>query len=442
MPTVNGLVRQCPYHVVYSGAGMSLAAGIPTFRGTNGLWVLPPEIKYTVFIVIGLFIAFHAWLLWAHFVVWLLFVFVEIGGSVAFVAWAYCQWQGYMPGKNLRAEDLPPLVRFAEWVKRTHGRCIGGGIWGTRWRWLIWMLYGLFLHRHIVNAEPTSGHRFFARLSKKEGKEVYVVTQNVDELERKAGMHPERVVQLHGSAGTLLCLHCVGNCAICPDTFSRRTCTHVSDLAYTNIMDESTGQVKRLGLPWGCWTCANCGAGDGLRTGCLLFGDFARRASSNERRKSGWVPGLFHGQTPTGQEFQPHECVFWLIGTSNKVNSSWSFLTDIRGATVIEVNPDEQPKFAELSEYHRYVHLCMKQEDVFDMLARRDVVPLEGMGALPFKTPVFSLAPRPKFDYNKWKAEQDREDQPCPPPADMLREHGFQVSETDAARATIPKKQD
>jgi len=303
------------------------------------------------------------------------------------------------------------------------------------------MLYGLFLHRHIVSAEPTSGHRFFARLSKRGGKEVYVVTQNVDELERKAGMHPERVVQLHGSAGTLLCLHCVGNATCtCDGAFERRTCTHTADLAYTSIMDESTGQVKRLGVPWGVfgWTCANCGRGDGLRTGCLLFGDWARRSPSEERRKRVWVPGLFHGQTPTGQEFQPHECVFWLIGTSNKVNSSWSFLMGIRGATVIEVNPDAQPKFAGLSEYHNYVHLCMKQEDVFDMLERDNPVPLVGMGALPFKQPVFSLAPKPKFDYDKWKAEQDEADRPLHPWYDAEFAAEAQHNQNEAVREDPP----
>jgi NAD-dependent deacetylase len=54
------------------------------------------------------------------------------------------------------------------------------------------------LEEKIRNAEPSLGHLFIARLHEA-GKDVHVITQNVDSLHQKAGLPLERVHELHGN---------------------------------------------------------------------------------------------------------------------------------------------------------------------------------------------------------------------------------------------------
>ena len=54
------------------------------------------------------------------------------------------------------------------------------------------------LEEKIKNAEPSAGHHFIAGLFNS-GKDVHVITQNVDSLHQKAGLPLERVYELHGN---------------------------------------------------------------------------------------------------------------------------------------------------------------------------------------------------------------------------------------------------
>lgn len=54
------------------------------------------------------------------------------------------------------------------------------------------------LEEKIHAAEPSLGHNFIADLHRS-GKNVYVITQNVDGLHQKAGLPQERVFELHGN---------------------------------------------------------------------------------------------------------------------------------------------------------------------------------------------------------------------------------------------------
>ncbi len=54
------------------------------------------------------------------------------------------------------------------------------------------------LEEKIRSAEPSLGHLFIARLHEA-GKDVHVITQNVDSLHQKAGLPLERVHELHGN---------------------------------------------------------------------------------------------------------------------------------------------------------------------------------------------------------------------------------------------------
>lgn len=59
----------------------------------------------------------------------------------------------------------------------------------------------------LAAREPNAGHRALARLEAA-GVLRAVVTQNIDGLHQRAGNHPERVVELHGTAHRIRCMSC------------------------------------------------------------------------------------------------------------------------------------------------------------------------------------------------------------------------------------------
>jgi NAD-dependent deacetylase len=67
------------------------------------------------------------------------------------------------------------------------------------WRW------GLELYPHLLAAQPNAGHLALAELERR-GKLHCVVTQNIDDLHRRAGSSD--VIELHGNAMTVGCLTC------------------------------------------------------------------------------------------------------------------------------------------------------------------------------------------------------------------------------------------
>ncbi|GHG87623.1 SIR2 family NAD-dependent protein deacylase [Streptomyces lanatus] len=58
-----------------------------------------------------------------------------------------------------------------------------------------------------LRAEPNAGHRAVAELERS-GVPVRVITQNVDGLHQLAGMPARKVLELHGSARSVLCTKC------------------------------------------------------------------------------------------------------------------------------------------------------------------------------------------------------------------------------------------
>src|SRR4029077_2438502 len=51
--------------------------------------------------------------------------------------------------------------------------------------------------QHIRTAQPNPAHQAIAKLAKRAG-EFLLVTQNVDDLHRRAGLPSEKMVQIHG----------------------------------------------------------------------------------------------------------------------------------------------------------------------------------------------------------------------------------------------------
>ncbi|MGH2618686.1 MAG: SIR2 family NAD-dependent protein deacylase, partial [Thermomicrobiales bacterium] len=59
----------------------------------------------------------------------------------------------------------------------------------------------------LRDTQPNSGHQALARLHAA-GRLSLVITQNIDGLHQKAGVDPEKVIELHGTAHRVRCLDC------------------------------------------------------------------------------------------------------------------------------------------------------------------------------------------------------------------------------------------
>ena len=71
---------------------------------------------------------------------------------------------------------------------------------------LVWDWYRERRQR-IRNAQPNAGHEAIARLSQ-HADEFLLVTQNVDDLHARAGVSPEKMVQIHGNIFVTRCSRC------------------------------------------------------------------------------------------------------------------------------------------------------------------------------------------------------------------------------------------
>ncbi|MEU5217671.1 Sir2 family NAD-dependent protein deacetylase [Streptomyces sp. NPDC020807] len=60
----------------------------------------------------------------------------------------------------------------------------------------------------VLTAEPNGAHRAVAEYERTSGNAVRVITQNVDGLHQAAGMPERKVVELHGSARSVVCTAC------------------------------------------------------------------------------------------------------------------------------------------------------------------------------------------------------------------------------------------
>ncbi len=73
---------------------------------------------------------------------------------------------------------------------------------------LVWQWYNE-RQENILKAKPNPAHKAIAKFEKmmeKEGKKVYVITQNVDDLHERAGSN--NLLKLHGDIFTVKCISC------------------------------------------------------------------------------------------------------------------------------------------------------------------------------------------------------------------------------------------
>lgn len=84
-----------------------------------------------------------------------------------------------------------------------------GTPFGWKWLpWLAWPLFARFMRRPMRRAKPNAFHHMAAELHAR-GKNVLVVTQNVDGLFQRAGLPPDRVIEQHGTVGRNICCRCL-----------------------------------------------------------------------------------------------------------------------------------------------------------------------------------------------------------------------------------------
>jgi NAD-dependent protein deacetylase/lipoamidase len=65
----------------------------------------------------------------------------------------------------------------------------------------------LEIHPVLARAQPNAAHHAVAELERR-GCVRAVITQNIDGLHQRAGSSPERVIEIHGTALSVICLSC------------------------------------------------------------------------------------------------------------------------------------------------------------------------------------------------------------------------------------------
>jgi NAD-dependent deacetylase len=161
---------------------------------------------------------------------------------------------------------------------------------------LIWDWYRERRQR-IRNAQPNAAHDAIAKLAQ-HGDEFLLVTQNVDDLHARAGVSPEKMVQIHGNIFVTRCSRC--------------------DFSVLEL-DEEQQEIPR---------CANCDAL--MRPGVVWFGEQLPwrelQRVENFLDRGGCDVVIVVGTTAT----------FGYI-------VDWALRASRDGGELIEVNPEETP---------------------------------------------------------------------------------------------------
>ena len=203
-------VDKAEYVFFCTGAGMSVASGIPTFRGRFGLWRLWRKIfmAYVIFAVAVLILQF-------------------LRHAITFVLILSLLWFGF----NLAVV----LGILFEVVATSYG-------W-TYCKPLAWLLFRQFFWNAVSKAKWNAGHGAMRKLMTTHKKKVCIHTMNVDELELE--LRPDYICLQHGRITKFVCGYT--HAPTCIRTIPRGT-----------------------QLPWYPIECEDHRCT--MRTGCVLFG--------------------------------------------------------------------------------------------------------------------------------------------------------------------------
>ncbi|TSI05293.1 Sir2 family NAD-dependent protein deacetylase [Lysinibacillus sp. BW-2-10] len=146
---ISNVIKKTNKIVVLSGAGISTNSGIPDYRSSvQSMWRKNPEILGKL-------------------------------NQELFTTEPETFWEAFY---QLIEESLSSLVPF-----RTHEALIST----------------------IKAIKPNSGHRFFTWLQNELQKDVTIITQNVDGLDKKAGS--QKIIEMHGNIFEVICPQCLAN---------------------------------------------------------------------------------------------------------------------------------------------------------------------------------------------------------------------------------------
>lgn len=154
---------------------------------------------------------------------------------------------------------------------------------------LVYRFYNARRHR-LREVKPNAAHLALARLQREFPGEVFLVTQNVDDLHERGGS--PQVCHMHGELGRVLCRHC--------------------------------GDTRSLEGDYdGVTVCPRCGTGGGLRPDVVWFGEMPYHMDEISRRLAGCD-------------------LFVAVGTSGVVYPAAGFVQQAlaHGALTVEVNKE------------------------------------------------------------------------------------------------------
>jgi NAD-dependent deacetylase len=154
---------------------------------------------------------------------------------------------------------------------------------------LVWEWYN-YRRKIVHDAKPNPAHLTIAEMQK-HFKDVTVVTQNVDNLHRRAGS--KKIFELHGNIEKNFCINC--------------------KKSYDEVLDFSSGVPK-------------CECGSLIRPGVVWFGEM-----------------LPEDQFLGGEKAAMNADVFFVVGTSAVVYPAAGLVYTAKasGATIVEINVEE-----------------------------------------------------------------------------------------------------
>ena len=189
---------------------------------------------------------------------------------------------------------------------------------------LVWEFYN-YRREVVLNCEPNQGHLSLTKLQKRLPK-MTVVTQNVDDLHRRAGT--QNIIKLHGDLFSTRCVNCKTN------SENYDSPIHESFARFENLHDISstlTSDIKYDGIqPLPEKYCDKCRKTTRIRPDIVWFGENLDRKNITNAQKA------------------VESCdLCFVIGTSSQVYpaAGFSALAKESGATVVEINP-----FCELTD--------------------------------------------------------------------------------------------
>lgn len=222
-----------------------------------------------------------------------------------------------LTGAGISAESGLPTFRGPEGVWTVGSRLYHPQEIATRAAWdeipgEVWRWY-LRLLRPAVRATPGPGHHAIADLDRHFGDRCVTITQNVDDLHRRAGNDPDRIYAIHGD---IAFVRCGADCSLALRPLPPA------------VLDDDVDPERHPDL-----RCPRCGAL--LRPHALFFDEY-------------YTEPLYRSETALA--LASRAALLLVVGTSGATTLPNMIARRAvqAGAAVIDVNPDDDP-FAELA---------------------------------------------------------------------------------------------